>query len=192
MLQRSEILRLYPLQSLVTFLLMNDVFASSLSLTLALPSEICGDPYQGAAVRDSKTAQSKYPARVIWHSSMEITEAMNASPGTGSNSEYLCIWIFFRNIVSFLNTSLTQLWFKNYFDFSCLPKSLKGTCHVVGKELLNNFTLKDCFIYKLWRAKNSCVGRGEWPFYPGPAFDSCDFMSCGQNQETGRSNFSCC
>lgn len=65
-------------------------------------------------------------------------------------------------------------------------------CHVVGKELLINFTLTGYFIYKPWRTKNSCVGRGEWPFYPSPAFDSCDFMSCGQNQDMGRSNFSCC
>lgn len=56
MLQKSEILRLYPLQSLVTFLLMNDVFATSLSVTLALLSEICCDPYHGAAVCDSRMA----------------------------------------------------------------------------------------------------------------------------------------
>lgn len=55
-LQRSEILHLSPLQSLVTFLLMNDVFATSLSVTLALLPEICCDPYHVAAVCDSKTA----------------------------------------------------------------------------------------------------------------------------------------
>lgn len=112
---------------------------------------------------------------------MEITEAMNASPGTGPNSEYLCI-CFCRNMAAFLNTWNTQLWFKHYFDFSCLPKSLKGTCHLVGKEL-TNFTFQDYFIYKPWRTKNSCVGRGEWPFYPGPAFDSCDFMSCAKTRK---------
>lgn len=113
-LQRGEIFHLYLLQSLVTFLLMNDIFATSLSVTFAFLSEIRWDLYRVAAVCDCKMAWSKYPAQVIWHNSMEITEAMNASPGRGSNSEYMCIW-FSRNKFSVLNisknTGVTQKWF---------------------------------------------------------------------------------
>lgn len=96
-LQTGETFHLYPIQSLVTFLLMNDIFATSLSVTFAFLSEICWDLYHIAAVCDCKMAWSKYPAHVIWHNSMEIAEAMNASPGRGSNSEYTCIWFLGTN-----------------------------------------------------------------------------------------------
>lgn len=51
-------------------------FATSLPVTLAFVSEICWNLYHVADVRDCKMAWSKYLPHIIWHNSMEITEAI--------------------------------------------------------------------------------------------------------------------
>lgn len=176
----------------VTFLLTNGIFATSLSLTLAFLSEICWDLYHVAAVCDWTMTWSKYPAHVIWYNSMEITEVTKASWGRESNSGYMCVW-FFRNIFSFLSTIKTELSLKSYFVFPHLPECSKGTCHLVEKKTSWAIPASKIILFiSPEEQNNSCVGRGEWLFHPASAFDSCDFMSCGQNQEMGRSNFSWC
>lgn len=129
---------------LVTFLLMNGIFATSLSLTLAFLSEICWDLYHVAAVCDWTMTCSKYPAHVISFNSMEITEVTKASWGRESNSAYMCI-LFFRNIFSFLNTTETWLSLKSDFVFPHLPECSKGTCHLVEKRHPEQFQSQRLF-----------------------------------------------